>query len=182
MTVTEIIGASLALLCVILTIYQHRWCWWVAIISSIFYVEVFWEARLYLEAVLQFVFIGVAIAGLKTWAKSDDADLAVTTWPWGKHLLGLVLIGLVSFALGHLLKHFSDSDLPFLDAGVTTASIFATWLAVQKKLENWLYWIVIDMVATAIYISKGLHITAVLYVIYVVLAVHGYSAWRKTLN
>jgi nicotinamide mononucleotide transporter len=69
-----------------------------------------------------------------------------------------------------------------VDAFVAWVSVLATWMVARKVLENWLYWIVVDSVAAALYWSQGLHATAVLFVVYVVIAVRGYFTWRADLD
>jgi len=71
--------------------------------------------------------------------------------------------------------------VPYVDAFVAWASVLATWMVARKVLENWLYWIVVDSVAAALYWSQGFQATAGLYVLYVVIAVRGYIAWRADL-
>jgi nicotinamide mononucleotide transporter len=68
-----------------------------------------------------------------------------------------------------------------VDALVAWASVLATWLVARKVLENWLYWIAIDAIAALLYWSQGFHATAVLFVVYVAIAVRGYLAWRADL-
>ena len=66
--------------------------------------------------------------------------------------------------------------MPYADAAIAWASVLTTWLVARKLIENWLYWIAIDLVAAALYWSQGLHATAVLYLLYAALAVRGYRA------
>jgi nicotinamide mononucleotide transporter len=67
------------------------------------------------------------------------------------------------------------------DAFVAWGSVFATWLTARKVLESWLYWIVFDVVAAVLYFAQGFHATAGLFVVYVVLAIRGFVAWRADL-
>jgi nicotinamide mononucleotide transporter len=71
-----------------------------------------------------------------------------------------------------------DALVPYVDALTAWVSVFATWLVARKVLENWLYWIVVDMVAAALYFTQGLHATAVLFVVYSLVAIRGYQQWR----
>jgi len=71
--------------------------------------------------------------------------------------------------------------VPYVDAFVAWVSVLATLMVARKVLENWLYWIVVDSVAAALYWSQGFQATAVLFVIYVVIAVRGFFAWRADL-
>jgi nicotinamide mononucleotide transporter len=71
--------------------------------------------------------------------------------------------------------------VPYVDALVAWGSVFTTWLVARKVLENWLYWIVLDLAAAALYWSQGLHATAVLFLLYSAIAVQGYRSWRASL-
>ena len=74
------------------------------------------------------------------------------------------------------------SDLPYWDAFTTTGGILGTWMLARKILENWLIWIVVDLVSSGMYIYKGLDVTVLLYVVYATVAVIGYRQWRKKMK
>ena len=82
---------------------------------------------------------------------------------------------------GWLIARTQGGLVPYVDAFVAWVSVLATWLVARKVLENWLYWIVVDSVAVVLYWSQGLHATAALFVVYVLIAVRGYFAWRADL-
>ena len=88
-----------------------------------------------------------------------------------------LLIGIV-----FILKNFTDSDVPWGDAFTTAASIVATWMLARKILEHWLVWIVVDLVAAGLYLYKELYPTALLYIVYSVIAVAGYIQWKKKME
>jgi nicotinamide mononucleotide transporter len=83
---------------------------------------------------------------------------------------------------GRMIAGETGSVVAYVDALVAWASVLATWLVTRKVLENWLYWIVADAIAVVLYWTQGFHATAVLFVIYVVIAVRGYFAWRRDLE
>jgi len=74
---------------------------------------------------------------------------------------------------------WTDAAAPFIDAATTVSALLATWLVAQKILENWLYWIVIDVASVWLYLSRDLSLTAALFAGYVVLAAFGYRTWRR---
>jgi nicotinamide mononucleotide transporter len=93
------------------------------------------------------------------------------------------LISVVIFAIySYILIHFTDSPLPKADSFTTALSIVATWMLARKILENWLLWIVVDAASAGMYFYKELYPTAILFVVYTVMAVIGYWQWRKTMN
>ena len=90
----------------------------------------------------------------------------------------LALLLLIVF----ILKTYTDSDVPWGDGFTTAASIVATWMLARKILEHWLVWILVDGVAAGLYIYKGLYPTALLYLVYSIIAVTGYIQWRKSME
>ena len=86
---------------------------------------------------------------------------------------------MLHIALYVLLTEFTDSRVPFLDSMSTALSITAMWMLSRKLVEQWLVWLVVDMISMGLYIYKGIPITAALYMLYCVLAVLGYLRWRK---
>ena len=175
----ESCAVVLALAYVVLAIYQNRWCWVAAIISALIYILIFWQVQLYLEAALQGFYIGMAIYGWRAWgAGAEDPERPIETWPWRYHLLACISLLALTLLLGTLMVRWTDAAAPYVDAATTVSALLATWLVAQKILENWLYWIVIDLASVWLYLSRDLSLTAALFSGYVVLAAFGYRTWR----
>ncbi len=75
------------------------------------------------------------------------------------------------------LHRYSEAALPFLDSFTTWGSVLTTWMVARKILENWLYWLVIDSVSIYLYLDRGLHLTALLFAAYLIIALFGYRKW-----
>lgn len=192
MTLLEIVGVAFGLVCVWLTTRQNIWCWPTGIVNVLLFFVMFLQAKLYADAGLQVVYLGLSIYGWWLWlhpradaatAASDGrrAELPVTrmtprAWVFG---LGTVLAG--TLVLGSTLAR-TDASFPWADSATTCASLLAQWLMSRKVLESWLVWIVADIAMIAIYLQKDLLLTSGLYVVYMVLCVVGYRAWRRTLS
>ena len=97
-------------------------------------------------------------------------------------LQGGFCILLFSLGSGYLLDNFSDAALPYLDSFTTWGAIVTTWMVARKIIQNWHYWFIIDSVSVYLYINRGLVLTALLFVLYLVLIVIGYRQWRKSLE
>lgn len=182
-TPLELISFLLAIMTVLLTIRQNHWAWLFSIASSALYAVVFFGARLYGDMGLQFVFIAVSVWGWHQWLRGGPAHemLRVSRlppWGWAAASLGW-LAGFGVIAL--LLKAFTDTDVAYMDGFLTAGSLVGQLLLSRKKLENWLVWIVVDVLYVGLYVYKGLILTAVLYAIFVVMAVIGLRAWKKAL-
>jgi nicotinamide mononucleotide transporter len=181
-TPLELISFVLSILTVLLNIRRIHWAWLFAIVSSATYGIVFFQARLYGDAGLQGVFIVASIWGWYEWLRgtgSDDAPLVVS-WldrkGWAYALAGWALGFLL---LSWFLHAYTDTDVPHIDAFLTAGSLLGTLLAARKKVENWHVWIVVDILYVGLYVYKGLHLTAVLYALFVAMAALGLRTWAR---
>ena len=176
----ESCAVALALAYVLLAVYQHRWCWIAAILSALLYIMIFWQVQLYLEAILQCFYIGMAVYGWFAWRQSlAISERPITTWPWHYHAGACALVLALTLLLGSMMMHWTDAAAPFIDAATTISALLATWLVAQKILENWLYLIVIYIASVWLYLSRDLSLTAALFIGYVILAAFGYRTWRS---
>jgi len=178
----EWVAVALALAYLLLAVRQNPWCWACAIASAAIYLVLFARGGLVMQAALQVFYVGMAVYGWRVWRSGAAGDpLPVSRWSASRHLRGLVLVLVATLVNGWIIGRTSGGWVPYVDAFVAWASALATWLVARKVLENWLYWIVVDTVAAALYWSQGFHATAALFVLYVAIAVRGYCAWRTDL-
>jgi nicotinamide mononucleotide transporter len=182
-TPLEWLAVMLAIAYLLLAIRQNAWCWAFAIVSSALYLVLFARAGLVMQSALQLFFIAMAVYGWRQWrGTSTRAPLPVRRWPWSRHLWGVGAVGLATALNGALIAREDAGLVPYADAGVAWASVLTTWLVARKVLENWLWWIAIDVVAAALYGTQGLYATAALYVFYAGLAVRGFGSWQRDLR
>ena len=155
-------------------------CWPVVLAADIFYLVVFYQARLFSDALLQIFFVAFTLYGWFHWWRGVRADgevrvvpLSVRGWVAGLAVgaIGAVLLGWLMVRLG--------AALPHLDAALTSYSLVASWWQARKHTANWWLWIVIDGVYIGEYAYKSLWLTAVLSVGLVALAVLGLRDWRS---
>lgn len=174
----EVISFLLAVTTVVLNIRQKHWAWLFSIASSATYAVVFYDARLYGDMGLQFVFIAASIWGWYQWLHgSGNAPLLVTRlkpagqgWSVAAWLVGFVI-------LSTFLDNFTDTDVPHADGFLTAGSLVGQLLLAKKKVENWHVWIAVDILYVGLYLYKGLVLTAVLYGVFVLLAIAGLRTW-----
>ena len=178
----EIVAAILAIAYLILAMLQDIRCWVAWIISSLMYFFVMYSANLYMEALLQIFYIFIGLYGLYQWRfKADVKDaLKITTWSVKNHLIVISALVFLTSLSGYILTIYTAAASPFIDAFTTWGAIAASYLVAKKILENWFYWFVIDFVSVFLFISRELYPTALLFIVYLVLVVIGYSAWRKS--
>jgi nicotinamide mononucleotide transporter len=176
----ELLGFVLAIAMVVFNIRQIHWGWPCAALSSLLYLFVFAQNRLYGDATLQLFFAAMALWGWAQWLRGvrpDGSALRVTrihprTLVW--HASATLLLILV---IGSFLDHHTDTDVPWWDAVPTAMSITATFWVARKYIENWPAWIVTNAIGVTLYAYKGLWLTVVLYLLLIALAVWGWRSW-----
>lgn len=176
----EVVAVISGLLCVYLAAKNIIWNWPLAIISVCIYIFIFYDSRLFADMGLQFYFLAVNIYGWYFWAnKPADEDKTPVVLITKKQLwLSATAIILFTIVLGSILK-YTPASYPFLDSFCAACSIVAQFFMARKVVENWLLWIFVDIIYVGIYISKGLHLTAIMYAIYVIVVTIGYFDWKK---
>lgn len=187
--IIEIIGAILSLIYLYFSIRQSVFLWPIGLVSSGFYVVVFYSSQLYAEMGLQFYYITVSIYGWYYWVYGNkksgtkqDADLPVSRLNLSQAIRYGIFFILIYVVLFYFLSHHTNSNIPGWDSFVTAGSLVGTWMLAKKILENWLVWIIVDSLSIGIYIYKDLHPTVVLFCIYSILAILGYIKWKRTLS
>lgn len=177
----EVGAVLLAIAYVLLAVKERIECWYAAFVSSAIFLVLFWNVSLLMESALQIYYMGMALYGWSQWRRhaNSEEDLRIHTWPLIQHLQWFATIALVTLVSGYLLSNNTTAARPYLDSFTTWASVFTTWLVAHKVLENWLYWIVIDALSIFLYVDRGLYLTAVLFVVYVVIAVLGFAQWQQ---
>jgi len=183
MTAWEALAVVLAMAYLLLAMKASVWCWAAAFTSTAIYTVLFWKVALLMESMLNIYYMGMALYGYWLWTQGGDTHqgVKVTTWPLKTHLKLIAATALVSLGIGHGMATFTQASFPYLDAATTCFAVMTTYLVAKKVLENWLYWVVIDLVSIYLYLSKGLMLTSLLFVLYVGLAVVGYFLWRTAL-
>ncbi len=183
-TPLEILGFITGAICVYLNTRQNVFGWFFGIVNAVLYFAVFWQARLYADMGLQGYYFFTSMYGWWMWlygGKSHDG-VQVSEMPVRFYaIFGLIFV-LTTLFWGFLLGRFTDASFSYMDSALTIASLIAQWMMARKYLENWLIWIVADALYVGMYFYKDLHLTAILYAVFLVLAVMGYMQWRKDLQ
>lgn len=177
----ELIAMLLALAYLVLAIVEMRACWIAAFISTAMYTVVFWDVSLLMESALQVYYMAMAVYGWWYWQRAND-QVPIVRWRVRQHVTVISMVIGLSVASGALLDNYTSAALPYLDAFTTWASIVTTWMVARKVIENWLYWIVIDIASIYLYVARDLYVTAGLFVLYVVLACVGYWQWTRRMQ
>lgn len=179
----EWVGAVTGLWGVWLTARQNLLCWPIGLVCVACYAWVFWQAQLYADAGLQVGFGILILYGWAQWARGGEesgARLPVTRLRPAERLLALLAGALVSAGLGWALAKITGSWISYADAAVSVFSLIAQALQGRKKLECWWLWIAVNLNYLWIFPLKGLHLTTLLYAVFLGLAVLGWRSWART--
>ena len=179
----EIVGAILSLIYLYLSIKQKLSLWFFGIISSLFYIVIFFQTKFYADMSLQFYYVVIRIYGWINWKHGDNlAGKEMPAAQLTKRLFVNLCIatGLIYIIYYFILSRFTDSTIPKADSVVGALSIVGTWMLARKLIENWIVWIVADGLCVGLYFYKGLYPTAILFIIYTFMAAVGYWEWKKS--
>jgi len=154
------------------------------IVSVIIYVYICFDAKLYADMGINGVYFIMSIYGWVLWSRNNNKSgpRPVTNSSIGLHLINILLFALSFAGLSYLLKNHTDSNVPVWDSLTTALFISGMLLMALKKTENWIFWIIGDVISIPLYYTKGLALTSMQYTIFLILAVSGYIEWIKILR
>lgn len=179
----EWVAAGLGVINVALVVRRNVWNYPFGLAMVALYFFVFFEARLYSDALLQIFFFIVQIYGWVNWVQargaSGEVPVAVLTWPVRAAWIGGTALASLAWGLG--MAHFTDAAAPIVDAFIAGTSIAAQILMARRKIENWVAWILVDIVAIGLYFSRDLYPTSALYLLFLLLSIAGLIGWRRAL-
>ena len=180
--ILQIVGVALGLLYLWLEYKANIWVWIVGAVMPMVHGVLYLNSGIYADAAMQLYYVAAGIYGLFVWLRGEKRsekriDIQHTPKQWIFSLVAVYVV--LHISLYFLLTEFTDSRVPLLDSMSTALSIVAMWMLSRKLVEQWLVWLVVDMISVGLYLYKGIPITAMLYMLYCALAVAGYMRWRK---
>ncbi len=175
-------GLISGVLYVLLAAREKVVCWVFGIISCscIAYKDVT-AYHLYADAGLQVFYVAIGFLGLREWFRMDrDAQEqdAIKRMTIRQHVFILLLGTAISIPFGYVLNHYTDAAFSLLDSLTTVFSVFATLMLVRKYLDNWKYWILINLVYVYLYVSREGYFFGFLMLVYTIIAIIGLVSWR----
>ena len=181
----EAIAFVLALANIACNVFEIHWGWPLTILASVLYAWLFYVSKLYGEAGVNLFFAATALWGWWQWVRGHRAGaegpLRIAHLTRQGVGIATVAWGLLWFACSFLLRAVTDSDVPWADGFVTAGSVVGTVLLGRKFIENWPTWLIVNGASVALFLHKGLTLTAVLYVIFFALAIWGWIGWQRRL-
>lgn len=179
----ELIAFISGLLSVWLTLRMRVGNWPIGIVSVVCFTVLFVEAKLYADALLQLVFVALGFYGWWHWARAarEINRLPVLRATFEATGLALVASAVLTALCAWVLRTWTDSPLPWLDASILVLSLVATWAQARQLIECWWVWIAVDVISIPVYWSRALPLTALLYVLFLLLCVGGWRGWKARL-
>jgi nicotinamide mononucleotide transporter len=183
-TQLELVAVVTGFACVWLAARESIWNFPVAIVSCVLFVFVYFGAQLYADCGLQVLFIALGGYGWYEWLYGghNETALGVTHATGREWLLSAAFATLFTLGFGYYLGHHTDAAFPYVDSFTTAGSIVAQYLLTRKRLENWLLWLLVDVIYVPMLWYKALYVTSLLYFLYLALAAYGYWQWRRELT
>ena len=170
---------------IVLVLRENVWCWFWGILScSLWAWASFNLYNLYVDAILNIFYVLMGFLGIYQWkfGGKEKKALPITQLSVNQHIM-IVAGGLIlTVIFGFIFDKFTEAEKTYLDSFTTAFAIFATFMTIQKKLDNWVYWIVVDVLYVYIYGMQGAVLFMALYIIYCIIAVRGFFEWRKTMR
>ncbi len=180
--ILQIVGVVLGLLYLWLEYRADIRLWIVGLIMPVVHGTLYFKAGLYADCSMQVYYVLAGIYGLAVWRnapKKDSKHASIAHTPLAKLPYIITAYAAAHAVIYFVLVRFTDSSVPFWDSFTTALSIIAMWMLSRKYIEQWLVWLVVDLTTVALYIYKGIPLTAGLYLVYSALAVVGYLKWRR---
>lgn len=182
MTWLEAIAVFFGIASVFYSMREHIWVYPTGIVSTLIYVWICLEYKLYADMGINAYYFSMSIYGWYIWTHpKENQSVLPVTWLKPKGWLVAGLIFLASYGiLSFVLSNFTDSDVPYWDSFTTASAFVGMWLMAKKKVENWIMWIITDLVSVPLYFYKGLILTSFQFLFFTVLAFLGLFAWIKS--
>jgi len=177
----EAIAVIFGLLSVWFSMKENILVYPTGIVSVVIYIYITFQYKLYADTGINFYYLVASIYGWYFWTNTKDNrdQIKISTLTKAEWIITIVL-AFGSFILIRFGLDFTDSDVPNWDAVTTTTAIVGMWLMARKKLENWIAWIITDLIAVPLYYYKELYLTSFQFFVFTILATIGYFTWRKT--
>jgi len=178
----ELVAVIFGIVSVFLSVKENIWSWPTAIVNVSLFFVLFYRSGLYSDMGLQVVYFCLSVYGWYEWLYGGQGHTTLKVTRTPKRIWGiLAAIALVVWAgLGRITSRLPGAALPYVDAGTTTTSLLAQWMMTRKLLENWTLWVCVDIVYIGMFLFKGLYLTALNYAVYLVLAMMGHFAWKRS--
>ncbi|HVJ03898.1 MAG TPA: nicotinamide riboside transporter PnuC [Sphingomonas sp.] len=180
----ETVAALLGLANVALVVRRSMWNYPFGLVMVALYGFVFFEAKLYSDMLLQVFFFAVQLYGWWNWSRSraEVGEVRVEQMRGRARFQWLAGCAIAAAGWGMLMHRFTDAAFPWWDGTIAVLSVAAQILQSRRKLESWVLWIAVDLLAIPLFAVKELWLTAGLYGVFLALSVWGLVGWARAVR
>ena len=179
----DILTTILGLIYIWLEYRAHIALWVIGIVMPALDVVLYWQHGLYGDAGMACYYTLAAVYGLMVWkfkkTRTKKEPLPIIHMPVRQYLPVTVFFFVAWGVIYYILIRWTNSTVPVLDSFTNARSFVGLWALARKYVEQWLFWMVVDVVCTILYIQKGIPFKAGLYGLYVIIAFAGYLKWNS---
>ena len=181
----DIITTVLGLVYILLEYRASILLWIVGIIMPALDIWLYWSHGLYGDAGMAVYYTIAALYGYLVWklgkkhGQKSNEELRITSMRKSLYLPSLIFFLIAWGVTYYILSTFTNSTVPVLDAFTNALSFVGLWALARKYIEQWFFWIVVDVISCYLYIGKGIPFKASLYGLYAIIAIAGYFKWKK---
>lgn len=179
-SIIEVFAVLAAVTYVWLAAEESSWCWPFGFLGTILYAFIYWDVSLVFQTLLNVYYIGMALWGFITWRRKGLDSLEISRMSFNLHMAiivgGIAASGFIYLCASYWLLY----DLLLIDIIITVFSLTTTYLTVKKKLENWIYWTVINTASIYLLIETELYLSILLMFVYILIALKGLNQWLAT--
>lgn len=154
--------------------------WWTGIVGCSLFALLFFQANLYADVLLQAFYVVTSVLGWWKWVRGPNGEPLPISHANFASLFWTVPVGLAATVIyGALLHFYTNAYAPFVDSAVLVFSVIGQVLLIQRRIENWAFWLLVNSIAAPLYFSRGLYLTAALYVAFWINALASWLWWNK---
>jgi nicotinamide mononucleotide transporter len=181
MSPIEVVGTIFGLASVLLTVWASVWCWPTSIVNIVLFLIMFWRAKLYGDVLNYAVLLILCIYGWYEWLRGGEsrAPLPIAFASRRVRIVAVAVCALGAPAMGFAFDRWTDAALPYWDSVIAVLSLVAQVLLARKLVENWILWIIVDVLGVGVYFAKQLYLTSGLYFLFLILASIGLVKWLR---
>lgn len=153
--------------------------WLFGILSSLLGIILFFETKIYAQALISIYYAGIGVYGWIYWKQAEQRHEHIHTWKPQLHLLMIVCFSVLSLVSAYLFANYTDSQSPYLDSFLTMFGVLASIKEARKVLTSWVYWFVINLFSVLLYFNQHLYFYAAMMIVYALICIPGYLSWLK---
>ena len=181
MTWQEIVAVFFGLLSVWYAKKENILVFPTGIISVLLYVYICYNWKLYADMGVNFYYFVMSVYGWIVWSTKSDSNQVtpISKNTSQENIISISLFILFFLIMAYVLSRFTDSDVPYWDSLTTGIFLVGMWLMAKKKIENWIAWIIGDLISIPLYAYKGLYLTSFQFIVFLGIAIAGYIEWKR---